>query len=267
MPQIFFICVICAICGYFRCKMPKIIIEFKDVYKAFNGVLVHNGINLSISEGEIMSLLGGSGSGKSVLLKELIGLMRPDKGDIVVMGNHVTHMNEEALIKLREHVGMLFQGSALFDSLTVFENIAYPLREHLQLTEKEIQKRVAEKLLLVGLSGIENKMPAELSGGMKKRVGLARAIATEPDIILYDEPTTGLDPITAQRINELIIELQRKLGITTIVVTHDLHCVKTVSDRIAMLYEGKIVAVGTWEELATSNVPAVKDFLSGNICL
>ena len=135
------------------------------------------------------------------------------------------------------------------------------------MTEEEIKERVAEKLKLVGLSGIETKMPAELSGGMKKRVGLARAIATEPDIILYDEPTTGLDPITAQRINELIIELRRKLGITTIVVTHDLHCVKTVSDRIAMLYDGKILTVGTWEQLATSGLQAVKDFISGNICL
>ncbi|MDO8141739.1 MAG: ABC transporter ATP-binding protein [Candidatus Brocadiales bacterium] len=247
--------------------MTKIIIEFKDVYKSFNGILVHNGINLSIIEGEIISLLGGSGSGKSVLLKELIGLMKPDKGDIILLDNNVTQMNEEALIALREHIGMLFQGAALFDSLTVFENIAYPLREHLKLTEKEIQKRVADKLHLVGLSGIEKKMPDELSGGMKKRVGLARAIATEPKIILYDEPTTGLDPMTAQRINDLIIELQKKLGITTIVVTHDLHCVKTVSDRIAMLHEGKIVAVGTWEELVTSNIQVVQDFISGNICV
>lgn len=246
--------------------MSKVIIEFKEVYKSFNGLPVHNGINLSILQGEIMSLLGGSGSGKSVLLKELIGLLMPDRGDIVVFGNNVTHMREEDLIKLREHVGMLFQGAALFDSLSVFENIAYPLREHLRLTGEEIQTRVAEKLELVGLRGIENKMPAELSGGMKKRVGLARAIATEPDIILYDEPTTGLDPMTAQRINELIVELQRKLGVTTIVVTHDLHCVKTVSDRIAMLHEGKIVTVGTWEELAASGLQVVKDFLSGTIC-
>ena len=243
--------------------MTKIVIEFKDVYKSFNGILVHNGINLSILEGEIISLLGGSGSGKSVLLKELIGLMKPDKGDIILLDNNVTQMNEEALIELREHIGMLFQGAALFDSLTVFENIAYPLREHLKLTEKEIQDRVAEKLQVVGLGGIEEKMPDELSGGMKKRVGLARAIATEPEIILYDEPTTGLDPMTAQRINDLIIELQRKLGITTIVVTHDLHCVKTVSDRIAMLHEGKIVAVGTWEELVTSNIQVVQDFIGG----
>jgi len=247
--------------------MSNIIIEFKGVCKSFNGLWVHNGINLSIQEGEIISLLGGSGSGKSVLLKELIGLIKPDKGDIVVMGQEVSRMNEDALMGLREHVGMLFQGAALFDSFSVFENIAYPLREHLKLAEKEIRDRVAEKLRLVGLSGIENKMPAELSGGMKKRVGLARAIATEPDIILYDEPTTGLDPITAQRINELIIDLQRKLNVTTIVVTHDLNCVETVSDRIAMLHEGKIVMVGTWEELAHSEIQIIKDFICGNVCL
>lgn len=246
--------------------MSKIIVEFKDVHKSFNGLLIHNGINLSILEGEIMSLLGGSGSGKSVLLKELIGLIKPDRGEIVVFGKNVTQMREHELIRLREHIGLLFQGAALFDSLTVAENIAYPLREHLDLTEGEIKKRVAEKLHVVGLSGIENKMPSELSGGMKKRVGLARAIATEPDIILYDEPTTGLDPVTAQRINDLIIELQRNLGVTTVVVTHDLHCVRTVSDRIAMLHEGKIVMVGTWEELAASGIPAVKDFIRGTIC-
>ena len=245
--------------------MSQTIIEFKDVRKSFNGLLVHDGINLSIQKGEIMSLLGGSGSGKSVLLKELIGLIMPDSGNIFVLGKQVTQMNENALMPLREHVGMLFQGAALFDSLTVFENIAYPLREHLRLTEKDIRERVAEKLKLVGLSGIESKMPAELSGGMKKRVGLARAIATEPDIIMYDEPTTGLDPINARRINELIVELQRKLGVTTVVVTHDLHCVKTVSNRIAMLHEGKIVTVGMWNELIASPLQVVKDFVGGTI--
>jgi len=247
--------------------MSKIIIEFKDVFKTFNGQKVLDGINLSVKEGEILSLLGASGTGKSVILKELIGLIKPDKGDIIVMGQNVAHMSEDSLIKLRAHVGMLFQGAALFDSLSVFENIAYPLREHLRLSEKEIKDRVSEKLRLVGLSGIEDKMPVELSGGMKKRVGLARAIATDPHIILYDEPTTGLDPLSAQRINELIIELQRQLGITTIVVTHDLYCVKTVSDRIAMLHEGKILTVGTWNELSTSNIQEVKNFMSGNICL
>ncbi|WP_347275234.1 ABC transporter ATP-binding protein [Candidatus Kuenenia sp.] len=247
--------------------MKKPIIEIKNLYKSFNSHPVLNDINLSVQEGEIISLLGASGTGKSVLLKELIGLIKPDKGDIFVMGKNVAQMNEDALIKLRVHVGMLFQGAALFDSLTVFENIAYPLREHLHLSEAEIRSRVSEKLQLVGLKGIESKMPEELSGGMKKRVGLARAIATDPEIILYDEPTTGLDPITAQRINVLIMELQKKLGITTIVVTHDLHCVKTVSDRIAMLHEGKIIVVGTWQEIASCPLKEVKDFISSNICL
>lgn len=247
--------------------MKKPIIEIKNLYKSFNNHPVLNDINLSVQEGEIISLLGASGTGKSVLLKELIGLIKPDKGDIFVLGKNVAQMNEDALIKLRVHVGMLFQGAALFDSLTVFENIAYPLREHLHLSEIEIRSRVSEKLQLVGLKGIESKMPEELSGGMKKRVGLARAIATDPEIILYDEPTTGLDPITAQRINVLIMELQKKLGITTIVVTHDLHCVKTVSDRIAMLHEGKIIVVGTWQEIASCPLKEVKDFISGNICL
>ncbi|MCF6159130.1 MAG: ABC transporter ATP-binding protein [wastewater metagenome] len=247
--------------------MKETIIEFKDVHKSFNGLFVHNGINLSIRKGEIISLLGGSGSGKSVLLKELIGLLKPDNGEITVMGKNIVQMNEEALMELREHVGMVFQGAALFDSLTVYENVAYPLREHLKLTEREISERVAEKLYLVGLIGIERKMPDELSGGMKKRVGIARAIATDPSIILYDEPTTGLDPMTAQRINELIIDLQKKLGVTTIVVTHDLQCVKTVSNRIAMLYNGKIITVGTWDELLQSKIQVVKDFISGNICI
>ncbi len=247
--------------------MKKPIIEIKNVYKSFNNHPVLDDINLSVQEGEIISLLGASGTGKSVLLKELIGLIKPDKGDIFVLGKNVAQMNEDALIKLRVHVGMLFQGAALFDSLTVFENIAYPLREHLHLSEAEIRSRVSEKLQLVGLKGIEAKMPEELSGGMKKRVGLARAIATDPEIILYDEPTTGLDPMTAQRINVLIMELQKKLGITTIVVTHDLHCVKTVSDRIAMLHEGKIIVVGTWQEIALCPLKEVKDFISGNICL
>lgn len=247
--------------------MKKPIIEIKNVYKSFNNHPVLDDINLSVQDGEIISLLGASGTGKSVLLKELIGLIKPDKGDIFVLGKNVAQMNEDALIKLRVHVGMLFQGAALFDSLTVFENIAYPLREHLHLSEAEIRSRVSEKLQLVGLKGIEAKMPEELSGGMKKRVGLARAIATDPEIILYDEPTTGLDPMTAQRINVLIMELQKKLGITTIVVTHDLHCVKTVSDRIAMLHEGKIIVVGTWQEIALCPLKEVKDFISGNICL
>lgn len=242
------------------------IIEFKDVYKSFNGLPVHRGIGFYVKEGEILSLIGGSGSGKSVLLKELIGLLRPDSGNIFVMGRDVVPMSEKELLGIRKHVGMLFQGAALFDSLTVFENIAYPLREHSKMGWQEIRKKVAEKLRLVGLEGIEEKLPGELSGGMKKRVGLARAIVTDPKILLYDEPNTGVDPINARKINDLILTLRDKTGVTSIVVTHDMHSVKMVTDRIVMLYEGIIVAEGTWNDFEHSSLKIVKDFLEGNIC-
>jgi phospholipid/cholesterol/gamma-HCH transport system ATP-binding protein len=225
---------------------------------------VHSGINLCIKEGEVMSLIGSSGVGKSVLLKELIGILKPDKGEILVMGRNIVPLKEEELIKIRRNIGILFQGSALFDSLTVYENIAYPLREHTKLKEKEIEEKVREKLGLVGLEGVEQKLPDELSGGMKKRVGLARAIAIEPKIILYDEPTTGIDPINADKINELILDLQNKLGTTTVVVTHDLHCVKKVTNRLAMLSEGKIITEGTWDDLENSEIKVIRDFIAGS---
>ena len=244
--------------------MTNYIIELKDVHTSFNGVLVHSGINLCIKEGEVMSLIGSSGVGKSVLLKELIGILKPDKGEILVMGRDIVPLKEEELIKIRRNIGILFQGSALFDSLTVYENVAYPLREHTKLKEKEIEEKVREKLGLVGLEGVEQKLPDELSGGMKKRVGLARAIAVEPKIILYDEPTTGIDPINADKINELILDLQNKLGTTTIVVTHDLHCVKKVTNRLAMLSEGKIITEGTWDDLENSEIKVIRDFIAGS---
>jgi phospholipid/cholesterol/gamma-HCH transport system ATP-binding protein len=244
--------------------MISYIIELKNVHTSFNGILVHSGINLCIKEGEIMSLIGSSGVGKSVLLKELIGILKPDKGEIFVMGRNIVPLKEEELTRIRRDIGILFQGSALFDSLSVYENIAYPLREHMNLTEKEIEEKIKEKLSLVGLEGVEEKMPDELSGGMKKRVGLARAIAVEPKIILYDEPTTGIDPITAEKINELILSLQNKLGITTIVVTHDLHCVKKVSDRMAMLFDGKIITEGTWDKFENSELKVIRDFIAGS---
>jgi phospholipid/cholesterol/gamma-HCH transport system ATP-binding protein len=241
------------------------IIELKDVHKVFNGLLVHRGINLSIKEGEIVSLIGSSGSGKTVLLKEVIGLLRPDKGAIFVMGRNVAALNEKSLLEIRKNVGLVFQGSALFDSLTVFDNIAYPLREHLRLGKKEIRERVAETLHLVGLDGVEGKMPAELSGGMKKRVAVARAIATNPKIMLYDEPNTGVDPINARKINELILGLREKLGVTSMVVTHDMQSVKMVTDRIAMLYDGKIVAEGTWKNFEESEDPFIREFMTGGM--
>lgn len=241
------------------------IIELKDVHKVFNGLRVHRGINLSIKEGEIVSLIGSSGSGKTVLLKEVIGLLRPDKGAIFVMGRNVAALNEKSLLEIRKNVGLVFQGSALFDSLTVFDNIAYPLREHLRLGKKEIRERVAETLHLVGLDGVEGKMPAELSGGMKKRVAVARAIATNPKIMLYDEPNTGVDPINARKINELILGLREKLGVTSMVVTHDMQSVKMVTDRIAMLYDGKIVAEGTWKDFEESEDPFIREFMTGGM--
>ncbi len=244
--------------------MENNIIELRDVHTAFNGQKVHSGINLCIKEGEVMSLIGSSGVGKSVLLKELIGILKPDKGEIIVMGRNIVPLKEEELIKIRRNIGILFQGSALFDSLTVYENIAYPLREHAKLKEKEIEEKVREKLSLVGLEGVEKKLPDELSGGMKKRVGLARAIAVEPKIILYDEPTTGIDPINADKINELILDLQNKLGTTTIVVTHDLHCVKKITNRLAMLSEGKIITEGTWDDLENSEIKVIRDFIAGS---
>ncbi len=239
------------------------IIELRDIHKMFNGLLVHNGINLSVKEGEIVSLIGSSGSGKTVLLKEIIGLLRPDKGKVFVMGRDVTTLREKELLEVRRNVGMVFQGSALFDSLTVLENVAYPLKEHMRLSGAEIRERVRERLSMVGLYGIENKMPGELSGGMKKRVALARAIATDPKIILYDEPNTGVDPINARKINELIIGLRERLGVTSMVVTHDMQSVRMVADRIAMLYEGRIIAEGSWKEFEESQDPFIKEFMSG----
>ena len=244
--------------------MNNNIIELRDVHTAFNGQRVHSGINLCIKEGEVMSLIGSSGVGKSVLLKELIGILKPDKGEILVMGRNIVPLKEEELIKIRRDIGILFQGAALFDSLTVYENVAYPLREHTKLKEKEIEEKVREKLGLVGLEGVEQKLPDELSGGMKKRVGLARAIAVDPKIILYDEPTTGVDPINADKINELILDLQSKLGTTTIVVTHDLHCVKKVTNRLAMLSDGKIITEGTWDDLENSEIKVIRDFIAGS---
>jgi phospholipid/cholesterol/gamma-HCH transport system ATP-binding protein len=239
------------------------IIELREIYKTFNGLTVHKGINLAVKEGEILSLIGSSGSGKTILLKEIIGLLRPDRGKVFVMGRDVATLREKELLEVRRNVGMVFQGSALFDSLTVLENVAYPLKEHIRLSKSEIKERVRERLAMVGLYGIEHKMPGELSGGMKKRVALARAIATDPRIILYDEPNTGVDPINARKINELIIDLRERLGVTSMVVTHDLQSVRMVTDRIAMLYEGRIIAEGNWKDFEASQDPFIREFMRG----
>jgi phospholipid/cholesterol/gamma-HCH transport system ATP-binding protein len=239
-------------------------IEIRNLQKRFEGQVVLDGVDLDIRDGESIVVLGRSGSGKSVLLKQIIGLMAPDGGSVLVDGKEVTKLGYTGLAELRKRFGMLFQMAALFDSMTVGENIGLSLREHRKMTKIEIARVVAEKLALVGLEGIEDKKPADLSGGMRKRVGLARAIAMDPDYILYDEPTTGLDPVTAQQINELIRELQHKLSVTSIVVTHDLHSAYFVGDRLCLLYQGKIYFDGTPEEIQKSDDPVVHQFITAS---
>lgn len=241
-------------------------VRFDDVHKSFGPLYVHRGVTFSIKQGEIMSLLGGSGTGKSVLLKEAIGLLKPDRGSIYVFGRDIVPMSEKELQPVRRDVGMLFQGAALFDSLSVGENIAYPLREHFpDMSEDELQRRIETNLELVGMPGEQDKMPDELSGGMQKRVGLARAMAVEPRVLLYDEPTTGLDPTNVHRINELITSLCREHGITSVIVTHDMDCVRAIADRITMLWEGVVEAQGTVEELQQSDSDLVRRFMAGEL--
>lgn len=239
------------------------LIEFHDVYKSFGPKMVYAGLSLSIERGEAFTILGGSGVGKSVMLKMLIGLLKPDKGEILFDGESVRAMDDRKLALLRQRVGMVFQGAALFDSLSVRENVAYGLREHFHMNETEISERVAWALALVGLPGVEHMNPSDLSGGMRKRTGLARTIALKPEVLLYDEPTTGLDPINTTRINSLIVSLQRALGITSIVVTHDMGTAFSVSTRLAMVYKGQIVATGEPEEFRRSPNPIVRNFIEG----
>jgi phospholipid/cholesterol/gamma-HCH transport system ATP-binding protein len=239
-------------------------IEIKDVHKNFEGIQVLTGVDLTIQKGETMVIIGRSGCGKSVLLKHIIGLLKPDRGEILVDGEDVTTYNDGQLNKLRQKFGMLFQASALFDSMTVDENVGLGLREHTKIPEAEIKEKVKATLKLVGLFGIEEKKPAELSGGMKKRVGLARAIAMDPKYVLYDEPTTGIDPIMADVINELIIDLRNTLSITSIAVTHDMVSAYKIADRIAMLYDGKIIFIGTPEETKNTDHPVVRQFIEGS---
>jgi phospholipid/cholesterol/gamma-HCH transport system ATP-binding protein len=238
-------------------------IEIRDLYKSFGSLRVLRGVNLDIHTGESMVVLGRSGTGKSVLLKLIIGLLPPDRGTIRVDGREVNTMSYAELGELRKNMGMLFQMAALFDSMTVAENVGLGLRERRDLGEDEIAAIVAQKLSLVGLSGIEAKKPAELSGGMRKRVGLARAVAMNPEYILYDEPTTGLDPITARQINILIRELQAKLRVTSVVVTHDLHSAYQVGDRVCLLHEGRIYFTGTPTEMQESEDSVVRQFARG----
>ena len=234
-------------------------IRLANVCKVYDGKYALLDINLNIKKGETVAVIGGSGSGKSTLLQLLVGLIRPDSGEIYIGGQETTKLTEKELDKVRLNMGMVFQYSALFDSMTVGENVAFGLREHKHLPEAEIQRIIREKLDLVGLPGVENKLPGELSGGMKKRVGLARAIAIEPEIIFYDEPSSGLDPITTTKIDELIVDMQHKLGVTSVVVTHDMASACRIADRIAMVYEGELIAVDTvkqFQELQDERVQA-----------
>jgi phospholipid/cholesterol/gamma-HCH transport system ATP-binding protein len=243
--------------------MGEPIISFKNVQKAFEDNVIYTGLSLDVFQGETLTVIGGSGVGKSVMLKLLIGLLKPDSGSIVAFGDDVTQMKDRDLQKLRQKVGMLFQGGALFDSMTVEENISYSLVEHKWGSVSEMKDRVATVLEMVGLSGIEKMRPPELSGGMKKRVGLARAIAIEPEVILYDEPTTGLDPKNIRRINGLIRYLQEQMKVTSIVVTHDMDSCFTVSDRIAFLNGHEICWTGTCEEAKASSMPDLAEFVLG----
>jgi phospholipid/cholesterol/gamma-HCH transport system ATP-binding protein len=238
------------------------LIRFEHLKKSFGPKRVYDDVNLTVNAGETLAVIGGSGVGKSVLLKCLIGLLNADGGRILFQGQDLTRFHEEDFFAVRRHVAMVFQGAALFDSLTVGENVAYPLREHFpELSPGEIARRVAEKLSWVDLPGTEGMMPADLSGGMRKRVGLARAIATDPEVILWDEPTTGLDPVTTQNINAMINSMKKRLGCTSIVVTHDMMSAFAVADRIAMLANRRIVQVGTRDEIRRSTVPEVRAFL------
>lgn len=237
-------------------------IEIIGLKKSFGSQQVLKGIDLTINEGETLAIIGRSGCGKSVLLKHIVGLLSPDEGIVKVEGKVIAELDSKSLYEIRRKFGFLFQGAALFDSMTVEENVALPLVESKNgFTQNEIAEAVAEKLELVGLPGIQKKKPAELSGGMKKRVGLARALVTDPDYILYDEPTTGLDPIMADSIDELIKELADQLNATAIVVTHDMFSVKKAADKIAMIHDGKIYFTGTPDEVVKSKDSVIKDFI------
>ena len=240
-------------------------IELIDVHKSFGKHRVLTGLNLSIEDGKTTVIIGLSGGGKSVLLKHIIGLMKPERGQVLVDGVDMTRLNDRELNEIRKKFGMLFQEAALFDSMTVGENVAFPLREHARLKEKEIREIVSDCLRAVGLSGTEKKMPSELSGGMRKRVGLARAIALRPQIVLFDEPTTGLDPVMTEAINHLIMETQEEFRLTCVVISHDLQSIFRIGHRIAMLYEGGIIAQGTPEDIRASRDPVIKQFLAGSI--
>lgn len=238
-------------------------IEVRQLTKRFGQQTVLEGVDLRIERGESVVIIGRSGCGKSVLLKHLIGLLQPDAGSVYVDGQDITHMDERSLLQVRRKFGMLFQNAALFDSLSVAENVAFAFRNQRNLTRAEIARRVAEALELVDLPGIEHKRPAELSGGMRKRVGLARAIVYRPEILLYDEPTSGLDPIVADSIDQLIIRIRDRLRVTSVVVTHDMRSARRVGHRVVMLHDKRIYAAGPTEEIFASTDPVLRRFIDG----
>jgi phospholipid/cholesterol/gamma-HCH transport system ATP-binding protein len=238
-------------------------IEVKNLSKSFAGQLVLNGVNLRIETGESVVIIGRSGGGKSVLLKHLIALLKPDSGEVLIEGENIVPLDERQLLRVRHKFGMLFQGAALFDSMTVAENIGFALRRERSMTESEIARRVAEVLAMVELSGTEDKNPSELSGGMRKRVGLARAIVYQPEIVLYDEPTTGLDPVVSDAIDKLILRVRDRLHVTSVVVTHDMRSARRIGQRIMMLHDKRIYAVGAPAEIFGSSDPVVRRFIEG----
>jgi len=238
-------------------------IELRNLFKRFGSLRVLSGVSLALEKGKTTVVIGESGTGKSVLLKHIIVLLRPDRGKVFFNGKRIDQLSEKELAVHRQRFGFLFQMSALFDSLTVGENVGFPLSEHTEKSKEEIEVIVADKLRMVGLDGLQTKRPAQISGGQKKRVALARAIALEPDVVLYDEPTTGLDPVRADVINELILKLQRELGVTSVVVTHDMTSAYKVGDRIVMLEHGKIIADGPPEFFRTTEDPRIRRFVDG----
>jgi phospholipid/cholesterol/gamma-HCH transport system ATP-binding protein len=242
--------------------MNEAMIEVRDLWKSFDGNQVLKGVNLKMEAGTTTVILGGSGSGKTVLMKHIMGLFKPDHGQVIVDGEDVTRMDRRELSRFRTRMGMVFQSSALFDSLTVYENVAFALREHTKLSEEEIGERVSEKLAVVELYGVEQKYPAELSGGMRKRVALARAIVREPKIVLYDEPTTGLDPLTTESVDDMIIGARQKLGVTSVVISHDIGSTFHIADHVAMLHDGRIVEEGPPDHVRHSQEPHTRHFLA-----
>lgn len=236
-------------------------ITLENISKSFGRQKVLDKLNLSLESKKITVIIGQSGGGKSVLLKHIIGLIQPDSGRILIDDIDISRLNEKGLNEMRKNFGMLFQEAALFDSMTVGENVAFPLNEHRRLPKKEVQQIVTEKLLQVGLTNVEEKMPSELSGGMRKRVGLARALALDPKIILFDEPTTGLDPIMCEAIDQLIVETQQKTGATCVVISHDIESTFKIAHRIAMLYNGKIIEYGSPDDIRSSDNPVLRHFV------